>query len=304
MNFFKKDPVKELKKLLEDLKVPQELRWHRTNQEDLYHIVEILEKELPMLEQKTIEESQEHPQVKYQPLFTTILRLFSRINAVVQTLKKQKKRNVAIEPTALAREFDELDGLLNQILREEYLFLEEQSGRKEIPQEIDDASAQALLSVAMGHEVKFIISPEKATFWATPTINHDEIEAHYGGIELGGTILPFKRLIEVPGIHSRYDHEGTLILFRRLGASEKTRVLHGFLIQHKGAYLGKFICKYGGMEKIELKKLEQEHEIVAQLPYGGARETVVRLLRQAEARKDWAAVEKYQKLLRELMSGD
>lgn len=301
MIFFKKDPVKELKKLLEELKVPQELLWHRTNQEDLYHIVEILEKELPKLEGATLAEAEEHPDVRQNPLFKTIVQLFSDINRLASRFKGYKKRKQAVNPAELKREYDLLDELLSTILREEYLWLEEKSSQPQIPQEIADADAQELAKAGWGKEVKFIISPMKAKFWTDPRINHPDVAVEQFGraVECSGTILPDRRLIDVPKDHSTYDHDQALMLFRKLGASDKTKVLHGFLIRHKGAYLGRFICKYGGLGKITPEK-----EIIAILPYGGARDTVLRLLKDAEARKDGAAIEKYRKMLRELTPGD
>jgi hypothetical protein len=295
MGFFKYDPVKKLRELLKDLKVSQELWWHQRAQEDLERITDILEKDVPALEGKTIAEAEAHPAIQQEPLFKSIVSLFSRINQIVVRLQAIKKAKGVVDERELKRDFELLDDLVSEILREEYLLQEKRSGRTEIPQEI--IGADELGHVADGVEVKFVINSARAVFWTNPDVWHSGIMGEYfeGKKEAGGTIIPQRRIIEV--VHSRYDHETILAFFRRLGASERARVLHGFKIRHGFAYIGTFICKHGGGVRIA------EEAPIAPGP-GGLRTTLVALLRKAEAEGDWANAERFRRLLRETHEGD
>ncbi len=302
MNFFKKDPVKQLGKFLETIRAAETGDWYRKNLADFKKLVEFLKRELPALEGKTIAEVQAHPAVQNKAFLQRIITLFDDITTILDYLTAVQQKGAVIDQDDLKQRLQQLDDDLTLILSELTTLRPTPSLTPQNIQGEDD-----LNDALVGVEVRFIIDDALAVF-SSPEhlkLDHQDIRLTYfpGKQPAGGVIIPSKRLIQV--FHGSQTPEEVLVLFAKLSASKKTYPLNGFMIQYDARYLGRFYCRRKAETEIR-RKLKHGEEMI--IP-GTVHSTELRYilsqqLHSAEAQKDWAAVERLKKILRELHKGD
>lgn len=244
MILFKDDPIRKLKKLVRAIPSLEALNWQTRNQADLERLVEFLKREAPAIEGMTIADAKKHPAVARDPLFASIMSLFSRLNELIEKLEKIAKKKGQFDAEDLKKIFHELETDISIILYESVMLREK--GLPELKhQEITGAGEIA--KVIAGYDVRFMCDNDLAVFSSDTKVTHEVMKREYfsGRNPIAGMIVSQKKQIEV--FESRHTKEEVVKIFNTLSNSILMKPLNNFFIIKGSENIGRFICRHGGM---------------------------------------------------------